>query len=129
VLVKLITIVLLLCEARWRFAWLRAALVVLALFNLDGALNLGPAMRRAIGSPQRMNMPAPPSATVVPASDYVSGVLVMRDEANRGLSSVTFPLYVLVWLAISPVVLDRLPSLLASMRHRRKRPHQSSDVG
>ena len=96
------------CELRWRFVWLRALLVIVAVVELHFPTSLGPAYRRAVAPPRRVMMPAPTSQPTELASDYVSGVLVMHDEARRDLSRINFPLGILVWLALYPVVLPVL---------------------
>jgi hypothetical protein len=104
----LLVIALLVCEFWWRPPWLRVLLVIFAVFQLNAATNLGPASRRAVAQPRTVTLPAPPSQPTVPASDFVSGVLVMHDEAKRDLTRITFPAGVLVWLALSPAVLEAL---------------------
>ncbi len=120
--IHLIVIALLLVEARWRLAWLRLVLVAFALFDLRMSTSLTPAYREAMTYPRRVNLPAPPSEPPMLATDYQSGVLAMDKEATRVLRRVVFPSYVLAWLAISPLLLDRmLPALMNAWRRRRDR--------
>ncbi len=120
--IRLIVTALLLVEARWRLAWLRVVLVAFVLFDLRMSTSLTPAYRQALGHPQRVNLPVPPSEPPMLATDYQSGVLVMHEEATRVLGRLVFPSYVLAWLAISPLLLDRmLPALMNAWRRRRDR--------
>ncbi len=117
--IHLIVIALLLVEARWRLAWLRFVLVAVALFDLRMSTSLTPAYREAMTYPRRVNLPAPPSEPPMLATDYQSGVLAMDKDATHVLRRVVFPSYVLAWLAISPLLLDRiLPALIRASRRR-----------
>lgn len=124
----LLVIALFVCEFRWRLPWLRVLLVIFAVFQLNAATNLGPARRRALDQPRKVTLPAPPSQPKVPASDFVSGVLVMHDEAKRDLTRLTFPAVVLAWLALSPAVLEALSRLGFAVRKERS-PGTSSAPG
>lgn len=115
---KLIVMALLAGEARWRLPWLRVILVVAMLVFIELGLGLTPATRRVIASPKRVTAPAPPSQPAVLASEYVSGVLEMKRAALEDLGRVVFPLYVLAWLAISPVILEWVPRLWRALRER-----------
>jgi hypothetical protein len=118
--IHLIVIALLLVEARWRFAWLRVVLVAFVLLDLRMSTSLTPAYRHAMTHPQRVNLPVPPSEPQMLATDYQSGVLVMEEDANRVLTRLAFPSYVLAWLAISPLLLNRmLPALMNAWRRGR----------
>lgn len=107
-IIQVVLVALAGCELRWRFTWLRVLLVIVAALELQFATGLGPAYRRAVAPPRRVMMPGPTSQPERLASDYLSGVLVMRQEAKRDLSDINFPLGILVWLVIYPVVLPVL---------------------
>lgn len=96
------------CELRWRSAVLRILIVLLAVAELQIAMGLGPAYRRAVGNQRRVVMPAPPSQPQRLSSDFVGGVRVMDEEARKVLKRANFPLGVIVWLAIYPAVLPTL---------------------
>jgi hypothetical protein len=105
IILHLLVVVLTACELRFRSPWLRILLVIFAMVELQFAAGLGPAYRRAIAHPQRVVMPAPQSLPQQPASEFASGVLVMEEEARKDLVGINFPLGVLVWFALYPVVL------------------------
>lgn len=113
-------IILAACELRWRAAWLRLLLVVLTVAELQVAMGLGPAYRRAVANPRRVEMPRPPSRPPTLASDFVSGVLVMDEEARRVLTRGNFPLGILIWLSLYPVV---LPAITRRLRRPRSPEH------
>ena len=113
----LMLVVLAACELRWRSTWLRILLVLLAVVELQVAMGLGPAYRHAVGRQRRVEMPTPPGRPPRVASDFVSGVIVMDEEARRVLARANFPLGVLVWLTLHPVVLPAV-----SRRIRRTAP-------
>lgn len=114
--IELTLVILLVVEARWRFAWLRILLVFLFVLSL-WAVNLGPAYRRAIA----VAIDVPASSTL--SSEYGRGVRTMLEEGQGDLKpQIAFPSIALAWLAISPVLLDRmLPFFLAAWRQRQPR--------
>lgn len=101
------------CEFRWRLAWVRVLLVVLAVAELQIAMGLGPAYRRATGQQQQVAMSASQNHLQRQPSDFMRGVGVMTIEARRVLNRANFPLAVLVWLSVYPVV---LPPVLRKMK-------------
>jgi len=119
IVLHLFVVALAACELRWRATWLRILLVILAAGELQFATGLGPAYRRAIGHPRRVVMPAPQSQPQTLASDFSSGVLVMDEEARKDLAGINFPLGVMVWFAMYPVV---LPAVLRRRRSGAQQP-------
>lgn len=101
------------CELRWRSSWLRVLLVILAVAEIQVAMGLGPAYRHSVANHRRVPMPAPPSQPETLASEYVSGVLVMDEAARRVLRRANFPLGIIIWLALYPVV---IPAVTRRMR-------------
>ena len=110
-------VVLAACELRWRSAWLRILLVFLAVAELQVAMGLGPAYRHAVGKQRHVEMPTSPGQPPRPASDFVSGVVVMDEEARRVLARANFPLGVRVWLTLYPVVLPAVSRRIKRTAH------------
>ncbi len=115
----LLVVALAACEVRWRLAWMRIPLVILAVLELQFATGLGPAYRRSLAQPQHVVMPTPPSQPQRMASEYVSGVLVMRKEAERDLTGINFPLGILVWFALYPAMLPLITRVVKQVQQSR----------
>jgi hypothetical protein len=100
--VVLITTATLLLLIEW-IARSRVARVVLgvgaAALVLPSIYDLGPSARRALATKDRVtvrwNRQVP---------DYVSGVLTMKREAELQTRDLAWPVIVLVWLSVSPVL-------------------------
>jgi hypothetical protein len=116
-LMKLVIVSLLICDLRWRRLWLRAPIAALLFWLALSATAVGPAMRRALEHQHRVPWPGSPSSELT--SEYASGVLRMRQEAQRDLSRAVFPIYALAWLSISHQLAD---SLIGVIRRRGVRP-------
>jgi hypothetical protein len=114
-LMKLVIVSLLVCDLRWRRLWLRAPTAALLFWLALSSTAVAPAMRRALEHQQRIPWPGSPSSGLT--SEYASGVLRMRQEAERDLDRVVFPIYALAWLSISHLLADSLMVVI----HRRAR--------
>jgi hypothetical protein len=111
---------LLLCDLRWRRLWLRLMIVGILWYLLLGGMNMQAAERRALARPGRVLGLGAPHQEPVPASEFARGVIVMEAEARRQLGLTEFPLIALVWLGISPPLLDRLGALRLRLKERKR---------
>lgn len=94
---------LLLAEYRWRWATLRILALTMAVILLVLSIDLGPASRRALSAPRQVQH-LPESGHPRRVTDFASGVLVMKAEADRHLSMILLPGLMLVWLGITPML-------------------------
>lgn len=92
---------LLLAEFRWRRAVLRLVAIGMAVLLLVMATDLGPASRRALSSPRQVELPGGRGK----ATDFASGVLIMKSEAESNGRTILLPAVMLVWLSLTPVML------------------------
>ena len=100
VLLITITILLLLIEWITRSRVARVVLAVGALVLVLPSLNdLGPSARRALVTKGRVT--GRWDGTV---SEYVSGVRTMKREAERQTRDLIWPVIVLAWLSLSPIL-------------------------
>lgn len=91
---------LLLAEFRWRLAVLRLVAVGMAVLLLVMAIDMGPASRRALSFPRQVELPGDRGK----ATDFASGVLVMKTEAESDRRAILPPAVMLVWLSLTPLM-------------------------
>jgi hypothetical protein len=100
--VVLITTTILLLLIEW-IARSRVARVLLAVgavvLVLPSMNDLGPAARRALATKDRVK-----GRWDGTAPEYVSGVRTMKREAERQTRDLTWPIIVLAWLSVSPIL-------------------------
>jgi hypothetical protein len=106
-------VVVLLAELRFRQPAIRGLGVGVSLVAIFLSTDLGPASRRALDNPQRVSIGR---ADVLQrtASEYASGVLVMKREAERDLRTIAIPAIALAWLAAVPLFRSGGQALLPS---------------
>lgn len=90
-----------------------ALILILSFILLSGTTDLGPAARRALDRPQRVEIG--PEGHKELAPEYASGVIVMKREAEEGLNDTVVPTAALALLALAPVLgMLRKPQSLGS---------------
>jgi hypothetical protein len=98
-----VVVALVVLEIWWRHRILAPARVIaaLVLFAIVAKTpDLGPAVRRALEQPQRIETGPEGHKTVAP--EYASGVLAMKREAEQAFDGAIFPAAALAVLAMAP---------------------------